>query len=230
MLKAVVGTAVALAVLGGGGYLADNAVRDAAEEQVASALQAELGLAEPPRVQLGGVPFSLALVTRSVPDATATAAALPLEVSGHQVEFTDVRLTTGRIQLDQGQARIAQVRATAQLGYPDLARVAGVPVAHAGDGRLELRYTRVLFGREVSLAVSARPELDVAAAVVRLTDPRLDVAGQTIDVNLSQAQLDAIVEPISVELERGLRLESLEPTGAGLGVAIAGEDLTVPLG
>ncbi len=230
MLKAVAGTAVTLAVLGVGGYFADSAVRATAEDRVATALQQELDLSARPLVHLGGVPFSLALVTRSVPDASAEAAVVPLAMSGQQVELTDVRLTTGAIQLEDGQARIASARATAVLGYADLARVAGVPVAPAGNGRLELRYARDVLGRELTLAISVRPELDVEAALVRLTDPRLEVGGQSVDVNLSQAQLDAIVEPISVELEQGLRLTSIDPTGAGVGVAVAGEDLAVPLG
>lgn len=229
MLKAVIGTAVALAVIGGGGYLADNAVRAAAEDQVATAIVTQLGLPERPDVRLGGFPFSLALLTRSVPDATASAARLPLVVSGHEVDFTAARLTTGRISLTDDLATVAAADATATLGYAELAEIAEVPVGYAGDGRLELRYDVVILRQTVSVAVSALPRLDVDAAVIRLAEPRLDLAGVDIGIDLSQDQIDTLVQPISVALDHGLRLTEFSPSEAGAEVRIGGEDLTFPL-
>lgn len=230
MLKAVIGTVVALAIIGGGGYFADNAVRDAAEEQVAAQLQSQFGMPAPPEVQLGGFPFSLALLTRSVPDAAASAPVLPLPVAGHDAEFTDVRLTTGRISVTDEQATIAGVSATARLSYAELAKIAEVPVSYAGDGRLELRYEVSILGRPFSVAVSAQPRLDVDEAVIQLTGPRLDLAGIDIGLNLSQEQLDALVQPIDVQLEHGLRITGLTPGEAGIDVRIGGESISFPLG
>lgn len=230
MLKAVIGTAVALAVIGGGGYFADQAVRDAAENEAAARLQTQLGLSARPEVQLGGFPFSVALLTRSVPDATATAAVAPLPVAGHQADFTDVRLTTGRISLTDERATIAELDASARLGYEELAKIAEVPVGYAGDGRLELRYEIEVFGRPLSAAISALPRLEVEAAVLRLTEPRLDLGGVDLGVNLSQEQLDSIVQPIDVQLEHGLRITELTPGEAGIDVRIGGESLSFPMG
>ena len=229
MLKAVIGTAVALAVVGGGGYFADQAVRDAAENQVAAQIQAQLGLPAPPEVELGGFPFSLALLTRSVPDATASASVVPLPVAGHDADFTDVQLTTGRISLSDEQVQIAEVSATAELSYDELAKIAEVPVGYAGEGRLELRYEVAVLGRTFSVAVSALPRLDVDEAVIRLTGPRLDLAGVDVGLNLSQEQLDALVQPIDVQLEHGLRITELTPGDAAIGVRIDGDNFTLPL-
>lgn len=229
MVKAVVGTVVALAVIGGGGYLVDNAVRDAAEKQVATTMQTELGLSKTPTVSLGGFPFSLAVITRSVPNAEATADRVPLEISGHPLELTKVLVTTGRISVTDRKVEVAEATATAMLSYKDLENVAGVPVSHAGNGRLELRYPIEVLGRRVSAAVSALPRLDVEGAVIRLTEPKLDLAGSNIDISLSQDQLDRLVKPIDVTLDHDLRLTAIRPAADGVGVEVGGEHLTLAL-
>ncbi len=80
---------------------------------------------------------------------------------------------------------IATVTGSAVLSYADLSKIADVPITYAKDGRLQLRYTRDVFGRELSFAVSALPRLDVEAQVVRLTDPKLDLGGNTVDLGLT---------------------------------------------
>lgn len=228
MRRALAWVAVLLVVLGGG-YLGDNALRGYAENRVAEAISAELGAEAHPSVSLGGFPFSLALVTRSVPQAHLSIRAMPLEISDELVELTGLSADLGAIRLDGDMVRIASVTGNATLGYSDLAKIAGVPITNAGDGRLQLRYTRNLFGRELTFAVSALPKLDSEAQVVRLTDAKLDLAGNDIDLNLTQDQLDGIVEPINVQLDHDLRLTSLLPGGEGVAVGVAGADLSVPV-
>ena len=77
--------------------------------------------------------------------------------------------------------------------------------------------------------MSALPKLDVEGQVVRLTDPKLDVAGNDLPVNLTQDQLDAIVEPIKVNLDHDLRLTSLTPGPDGVAVGVDGTNLSLPV-
>lgn len=221
---------IGLMLVLGGAYLVDNWLRGYAENRAAEAISAEFGeAAGAPSVGLGGFPFAFSLVSRSVPEATLTMAALPLEISGHRVELAEVTARTGEIRLSDTTVEVESLTGAGTLSYADLARLADVPVEYAGDGRIQLRYTRELFGREFTFAVSALPEMDVPAQVVRLTDPQLDLAGNSIDVDLSQDQLDAIVEPISVKLDHGLRLTGISPEEAGVGIEVAGQDLRLQL-
>ncbi len=229
MRRALAWTLVVLLLLGGA-YLGDNWLRGYVEDRAAEAISAEFSeTAGAPSVGLGGFPFALALLTRSVPEARLTIDALPLDISGHQVELAEVAARTGEIRVSDATVDVTSLTGTGTLSYADLAKLAGVPVEYAGDGRLELRYTRELFGRELTFAVSALPEMDVAEQVVRLTDPKLDLAGNNIDLRLSRAQLDAIVEPISVKLDHGLRLTNITPDEIGVRIGVDGQDLSIPV-
>jgi hypothetical protein len=229
MRRALIWSAVVLALLGAG-YLGDNALRGYVESRVADAISTEFGeAAGAPSVGLGGFPFALSLVTRSVPQARLAVDALPLEISGHTVTLTDVVADTGQVTLDGTTLNVATLTGSATLGYPDLAAIADVPITYAGNGRLELRYTREVFGRQLSFAVSALPKLDVSGQVIRLTDPKLDLAGNDINLNLTQDQLDGIIEPIKVQLDHDLRLTSLAPGEGGVAVGVSGTNVSLPL-
>ncbi|MGV8910162.1 MAG: DUF2993 domain-containing protein [Propionicimonas sp.] len=229
MRRALVWTAVVLVVLGGG-YLGDTVLRGYVQNRVSDAISAELGEgAGSPSVHLGGFPFAFSLLTRSVPDAHLAVDALPLEISGHQVELTDVVADTGQITLGAKAVTVTSVTGSALLSYADLSKIADLPITHSEDGRLELRYTRELFGKELSFAVSALPKLDVDGQVVRLADPKLDLAGNDLPITLTQDQLDAIVEPIKVDLDHDLRLTSLTPGPDGVAVRVDGKNLSLPV-
>lgn len=229
MRRGLIWTVAVLAFLGVA-YVGDNMLRGYVENRVADAITAEFGEgAGAPSVGLGGFPFAWSLITRSVPQARLAVEALPLEVSGHEVELTDVLADTGEISLGGDSVTVAAVTGSAVLGYGDLSKIADVPITYAKDGRLQLRYTRDVFGRELSFAVSALPRLDVEAQVVRLTDPELDLGGNTVDLGLTQDQLDSIVEPIPAKLDHGLRLTSLVPEETGVAVGVDGTNLSLPI-
>lgn len=220
---------VALGLLGGGAYVGDNLLRGYAEDQAAAQIEAELGEAEGLEISLGGAPFSLALITRSVPSSVLTADAVPIDVDGHQVSLTEVNVTTGMIALDETELQVTNLSGAAVLGYADLEQLAGVPVGYAEGGRLELRYATSVLGKEVSLAVSALPVLDVAAASIRLTDPALDVNGSEFDLPVEQRLIDSLVEPIDLSLDYGLQVTAITPTTAGLSLAVSGAEVAIPL-
>lgn len=229
MRKAVIWIVV-LGLLLGGGYIGDNMLRAYAQERVADAVSAEFrGSVSPPSVTLGGFPFALALITRSVPQVHVVMDTLPLRVSDTQIQLADVVADAEDVSLGTDTVSIAGLTGAARLSYADLAKIADVPITYAGDGRLELRYKRDLLGRSVTFAVSALPDLDVEGQVVRLTKPKLELADTTLDLVLTQDQLDSIVEPIKVDLDHDLRLTSLVPDDGGLAVGVEGTDLSVKL-
>ncbi|MFZ0530397.1 MAG: DUF2993 domain-containing protein [Propionicimonas sp.] len=229
MRRVLIWLAVA-AVVGVGAFVVDNLVRNQAQDQAEAQIQAQLGSTEGLSVELGGVPFSLALITHTVPSAVLSADAVPLEVDGKQVTLTQVNITTGQVTLTPEELQVASLSGAAVLGYADLETLAGVPVAYAGDQRLELRYAITILGQPVDLAVSALPVLDVPTQVIRLTDPGVEVNGSSFNLPVEQSLIDSLVKPIDVSLDYGLQATAVTPEEAGLSLAFSGTDVVIPLG
>ncbi|HEY3339177.1 MAG TPA: DUF2993 domain-containing protein [Propionicimonas sp.] len=229
MRKALTWTVAVLALLGAA-YVGDTMLRGYVENRVADAISAEFGeSAGAPSVGLGGFPFMVSLITRSVPQAHIGVDTLPLEVSGHTVELANAVADTGEISLGADTVSVATLTGSATLSYADLSRIADLPVTYAEDGRLQLRYEMDVFSSKISLAVSALPDLDVDKQVIGLTDPKFNVNGDPIDVGVTQEQLDALVKPIPVKLDHGLLLTSITPREDGVAVGVEGTNLTLPI-
>lgn len=229
VLKTLGITALAAAVLGVGGYVGDGYARDLTEDQVARSLQTSLNLAEPPEVALGGAPFSLAFLTRTVPDGRASSPSVPVEITGKVVTLDNVTATAQQIRLEEEQVVLGDAQGEAGLDYADLSSLAGVPVDYAEDGRLRVRYTAALFGQQVTAEVSAIPQLDEAAQQITLTGAEVSVAGLSLDPDVVQRLVDRLVQPIDLALPYGIRVTSLEARPDGLHIAVAGEDVVIPL-
>ena len=227
MRRALLVTAVVLALLAVGGWVADNAVRSAAEDRAAAAVQARLALEQKPEVTLGGFPFSLAFLTRSVPGARAGAARVPLTVSGHTLHATGVRVETGTIRLVGEDVQAERVDATGVLGYRELSILAGVPVSWAGEGRVGLVYTATISNLPVNVGVTAVPVLDRKAGVIRLTRPELDPKAAP-SVPVSASEVRRIAKDIPVQLPTGAELSGLTVSEGGLAVAVRIAEVTVP--
>ena len=221
---------VVVALLSAGAVFADSWLRGYVQDQAEPQIGTQLGAGEDLEVTLGGVPFSLALLTRSVPSATLTADEVKLDVAGKELRLRQASITTGRVSLADTQVDATNLVGAAELSYADLEKLAGVPVQYADDGRLELRYTASLLGRELGLAVSALPVLDEARAKIQLTDPKLDLNGSEVDLPIEQGLIDSLVEPIDVKLDYGLAVTALSPAESGLSVAFGGDAVSIPLG
>lgn len=155
---------------------------------------------------------------------------MKLDVAGKELRLRQASITTGRVSLADTQVDATNLVGAAELSYADLEKLAGVPVQYADDGRLELRYTASLLGRELGLAVSALPVLDEARAKIQLTDPKLDLNGSEVDLPIEQGLVDSLVEPIDVKLDYGLAVTALIPAESGLSVAFGGDAVSIPLG
>lgn len=229
VVKPLAVTVVVLAVLGGAGVVADFVVRDQAEQQVAQTVQQKLGLESPPDVTLGGVPFSAALVTRKVPDASLSAKDVPLKVSGKAVSFSDVHATARNLVLQDRTVLIDSADVDAVLAYAELSTLAGVPVEATADGRLRVSYKADLFGDSRVAAVSAVPVLDEKGRQLRLTEASIEVAGFPLSDDIAQSIMDAVIRPIPLKLPEGVTLDGIEVEPEGLLLTASLSDLSVPL-
>lgn len=228
-LKTIAIAGVSLAVLGVGGYVADNAVRDNVEARVVSSLTTALHPTGVPEVELGGTPFSLALLTHTIPDAQLAVAGLPVEMAGHPVTLADVSVAAQQLSFTDNQLVLGSATGEARLSYDDLSAVASVPIGYGGSDRLQASYTVTVFAAELTASVSAVPELDVATQQLRLTQAKLTVAGVDLGAEALQSLIDAVVEPVDVALPYGVKLTAITPTAEGLQLAAAGDQLVIPL-
>ncbi len=217
---------IVLVVLGLGGWVADNWVRGKAEDRAAAASQARLGLAQEPTVSIGGFPFTMALVTRTVPSARITAGNVPLAVSGHEVHVTGVFVDSDEIRLGNDQVNLSRVTGAGVLSYGDLATLSGVPTGYGGDGRVKLNYTARVGDQEFSVWVSAVPTISEDSTSIEFSGAKLDAESSA---TLSQKQLDRLAKPIPVQLPDGVRLTALTPSEGGVAVAAVATDLSLPL-
>lgn len=228
-LKALAITGLSLAVIGGGAVVGDGVARSYAEGQAAQQVQTALGMAQPPEVELGGWPFSLALLTRRVPTASLSAAEVPLDISGQKVVVQEVEITAEDLSIDGAEITVGSGRADGLVGYPALTQLAGVPV-EAGDeaGRVEVSYTAQLFGRELVASVSAVPALSAERDRLLLEHPQIEVVGIQLSDSIAQWIIDQLVAPIPLELPYGLTPEEIAPGADGVRVAVTAQDFLVP--
>ena len=222
-------TGVTLGVLAAGAVVGDNVARGYAQDQVAERVQTELGLAQPPQVDLGGVPFSLALITRRVPTANLSATQVPLEVSGERITLETGDVVAEDLALQDDRLAIGSASGDGLLGYPALSRLAGVPV-EAGEetGRVQVSYTAELFGQELVALVSAVPALDDERDGLVLTQTRISIAGFDLGEEVAQRIMDELVAPIEFELPYGLTPDSISADASGVRLAITAKDLVLP--
>lgn len=217
MRRALTGLLVLLAVVAVGGWFADGWVRGRAEDEAARAIRQRLGLAAGPGVELGGFPFSLAFLTRTVPDARLSAERVPLEVSGADLALSGVRATAGEISLVGDEVRVSQLTATGVLGYGELGTIVGLPVSGAGEGRVRLTTTTTVPYGQVTVDVTGRPELDAEGRAIRFVDLELD--GPSASLPVSATQLRRLVLPVPLDLPDGVELTGVRASEGGLAVA-----------
>ncbi len=230
-LKALAITGSALLIVGAGAVVGDSLFRTAAQDHVAAQLQSELGLAQPPTVELGGVPFSAVLVTRTLPSASASAVDVPLEISGVEVSLDRVSAQGTDLVLGSEQVVVSKATGEATLGYPGLTSLAGVPV-EAGDepGRVQVSYTADLFGRELVAVVSAIPSVEESGDLLDLDSPQISIAGIELSQDVADRIISLLVKPIKFELPYGLTVQQITADSAGLTLELAADNLVVPLG
>lgn len=226
-MRRLVTFGIVLVVIALGGWVADGWVRGRTEDRAAVAIQERFGLDQEPTVTIGGFPFTMAFLTKTVPSARIAAGSVPLTVSGHVARITGVFVDSDEIRLEGDQLRLSRVTGTGVLSYGDLAALSGVPTSYGGDGRLKMNYTARVAGQEFSVWVSAVPTISGDSSSIELSGVKLDAESSA---RLSQKQLDRLAKPIPISLPDGVRLTALTPSEGGVAVAVLATGLSVTLG
>ena len=214
--------------------VADRVAAAVAARELAAQLQAQAGLAAPPEVEVGGVPFltqalagrydRIDVTARDVPAGEVEGTALTLRtltatLRGARVPLSDALSgTVSSVPVDRVDARVL-------LPYDALARRAAgasVTVAPAGD-RLRVRGTVRLLGRDVQASALSRLRVDGDALVV--TAESFDVGGGLADRLVTRALRERF--DLRVELGRlpyGLAVEGVQVQEDGLALTAASAD------
>ena len=220
---------VVLVLLGGGLYVGDRYAEQRAERQVAAQLQAELGTPTAPAVDIQGRPFLTQMVARSVGTVRVVVDDIPATDDGTlPIAHADLVLTDVSSADWFTTMTVSHAEGTARIDYPALQAVAGAPLTYVGDGRLRIANTTTVLGQEVDAEITGRPQLDVEAQTITLTDPEITVAGVDLPGFTADALLRALLKPIPITgVPLGLRVSSIDPQDGGLFAGVVGDAITL---
>ncbi len=202
----------------------DAPLRAEVERRVAAEVATSVPFSATPSVELGGYPFAWHAVTRQFPTAHIRAAGMPMRIGEHRATLADVDVTLVGVDARQPHVKARTVEGTAVLTYADLSAVARLPIS-GSNGRLTATYETSVLGVPVRVVASGQPTLDPAAQAVSLEKPDLQLAGRSIGPEASQALLDALVKPVAVPLDYGLKLVRVTAGSDGLHISFDGTDV-----
>ena len=111
-----------LAVLLGGGWLADSIAASRVERHLSAAVEEQAGLEVSPRVNVGGVPYLAALFTGQIP--TVGVHALDVDVAGLGMVNAQTELT--RVTVDRGQVLSGDIAGAPATSLTRTIRLDGV--------------------------------------------------------------------------------------------------------
>lgn len=232
VVVALVVTALLLALLAVGVVVADGVAEETAEERARTSVQQGLGADVPPQVDIQGRPFlTQALrgdLERVVVHSDRTALSTPrdtLTVQRLDVVADHVRSSDGFTTLTADR-----LTGSADVGYEEISRLAGRPIAPGEDGPAGTRWVVTVptqvFGIEVPVSVDGLPVLDGEyGRQLVLSDVRLNVAGYDVPQVVADQVIATAVTPVPLDLPLGLGADALRSTPQGMTLDFSGEDV-----
>jgi hypothetical protein len=208
---------------------ADRFAGGVAERETVLRLQAALATAQRPSVEIDRFPFLTQLASRSFNSVRVVGDGLGGAVdSPTPVAHVDLRLQQVRTSSSFARITAASAVGRAEFEYAALGPLAGVPVAYAGDGRVELTIQTELFSVPVAAKVTGVPELDVDRQTVTLGQPTINVRGVDIPTRTAEALLGDQLKPVPLTgIPLGLTVTDLVPGERYLDVALTGQDVVI---
>lgn len=219
---------VVLALIVGGLIALDRVGRGIANDRVAEQLQAQLGLPQRPSVDITGFPFLTQVASRRFDRVLVDAAGV--STGGSKP------MTVQRLHLDLGQvvtgsdfstATAGTLTGTAEIAWPEVQKVAGVPITPLPDGRVELRVSPKILGQQATVLLRGRPALDAAAQTLRITDVQAEVAGYQLPDSVVRRVVQESVPSVPLQLPLGVRAESLQVDPQLLRLGLAGQNVVL---
>lgn len=128
---------------------------------------------------------------------------------------------------DPERTVIRQIEGDARISWAELSRLAGVEITPAGAGRVEVQQTVAVFGANVNVRITARPELDPATRKVTLQDAQAKAARLPVPAVLLRSALRRVDDRLYLPELPGLGYTSMVVGNEGASVHVSGRD--VPL-
>lgn len=214
---------VTLLVLAGLLLAADRGAAWWAQQYLAQRLQPVLKTSARPVVSIEGFPFLTQAGQRRLQQVHVDAA--QPTVSGVRLGRLRADLLDVVVDPSAKTARTARLTGRADTTYEQLTRQTSVPFSYAGGGRLRATYRAEVMGEQVTLVLTARPQLDAATQTVTLASPELSVDGIALPPDLSAELLSGRARPIKVPLPASLRATGVVVDADGLGLSVEGRDV-----
>lgn len=198
-----------------------------AERAAANTLQKSQHFSDRPSVGIAGFPFLTQLVHGSLDEVTVRAPGAVVGEQGRTVRLSSVDVTLHGLSVTRDLSTITAQsgRASAVVPYSEIARALGVGIRYGGSGRVVVRVSVPVAGRNVTLSASAG--VRVTDGSLHLLSPKLaDRAG-----SLPQPVIDQVlraVDGLSLPLTRmpfGLSIRSVSARADGIAFELTGEDL-----
>ncbi len=202
-----------------------------ADRVVASKVQSSQNLSSRPAVHIEGFPFLTQVIANHYKAVRLNADHLTVGDQGKQVTLDSLttRMTGVRATNHFSGVTADQVTGTAEIGYPELSRLLGVPISYQSGGRVQTRKSLTVLGQTITGTVSARvttPGGDTLA----FSDVRVGI--DNTGVQLPQAIVDQLTAVFSQQLSLTglpfrLRVRQLDATSGGVSITATASNVAL---
>jgi len=219
--RVLIAVAVLLALLVG----ADRIGVHVAQNLAADKLKQSQNLASKPNVDIAGFPFLTQVVSGDYDQITVDANDLSVGAAQRLLQIAHLHVVLHGVHVSDSFSRVHTDRAvaTAHLDYAQLAKVLGVKIAYAGEGRVRASASVTVLGRALSGSVTARPELHGTS----LGFGGAQGAGGTVAAEVARLLRKAFAIEIPLSgLPFQVRVDSLTAAPGGIDLKLSGRDLT----
>ncbi|MFC8849652.1 MULTISPECIES: DUF2993 domain-containing protein [unclassified Micromonospora] len=210
--------------------VADRWVARTAAQRLSDRLACAAGLDRPPRIELGGFPVLLGVLTGEVSRVTVGAT----DVRRGDLRAAEVDAELSRVRLPGEQpARIGALDLRIKVGFDALPGTVGDrPVSFRGvGGLLAVETTVPLAGQQLPVTVFARPAID--AGRLTITPTEIEVLGMRRSAGAGLVDRLTggrdLSRPLPT-LPAGLSWQGVDVADDGLRLSLTGHDLTLPGG
>lgn len=202
-----------------------------AERAVASKVQSTQNLNSRPAVHIEGFPFLTQVIANHYRSVKLDADHLTVGARDKQVSLDtlDAKLTGVRATGHFSGVTAEQVTATAQIGYPELSRLLGVPLSYQPGGRVQTRKSVTVFGQTVTGTVSAVVVVPGGDGL-GFSDVRVGVDDTA--VGLPQSAINQLTSVFSQQLSLaglpfGLRIQRLAAGSGGVRITAVASNVSL---
>ena len=202
-----------------------------AERIVGQKVQSSQDLNRRPAVHIEGFPFLTQVIANHYQAVRLDSSQLIVGDRNKRVtlESLDARLTGVRATNRFSGVTADRVTATAQIGYPELSQLLGVPISYQPGGRVQASRSVTVLGQTITGTVSARVTVP-GGDTLGFSDVRVGVANTGLQ--LPQATVNELTAVFAQQLSLTglpfrLRVERLDATPQGVSVTATATNVSL---